>query len=74
MCYQDQLQNLRKQTINSALQLLAQSGREDLSTWDRRESVETCNRVIETLAGKTSLHRHVSSSSVGKPQTGRFSQ
>ena len=74
MSYSEKLEQLKTETITSSLQLLAQSGRDDLSTWDRRETIETCNRVIETLAGKTSLHRHVSSSSVTKPHNGRFSQ
>ena len=70
MCYQDQLQQLKSQTVTGALQLLAQSGREPQSTIDRRDIIETCNRVLETLVGKTSTsyHKHVSSQAVNKPQ------
>jgi len=62
--YNDHLQSLKTHTITSALQLLAQADRVD-----RQGCVETCNRVLETLAGKTSTsyHKHVSSQSVNKP-------
>lgn len=62
--YLEQLQSLKNQTVTSALQLLAQAGREDCSVVQRRDVIETCNRVLETLAGKvtTSLHKHVSTS------------
>ena len=66
--YSDHLQHLKTQSITSALQLLAQADRQS-SLIDRRDCVETCNRLLETLAGKTStsLHKHVSSNTVNKP-------
>jgi len=69
--YTDHLQTLKTHTITSALQLLAEADRVD-----RQGCVETCNRVLETLAGRTStsLHKHVSSQSVNKPQPARLAQ
>jgi len=63
--YSEHLQQLKTHTITSALQLLAEADRVD-----RQGCVETCNRVLETLAGKTSTsyHKHVSSNTVNKPQ------
>ena len=74
--YPDHLQLLKTNTVTSALQLLAQAGRESQSLIERRECVETCNRVLETLVGKTStsLHKHVSSQTVPKPQPARLAQ
>lgn len=74
--YQDHLQLLKTNTVTSALQLLSQAGRESQSLLDRRDCVETCNRVLETLVGKTStsLHKHVSTQSVNKPQPARLAQ
>ena len=68
--YQDHLQLLKTNTISSALQLLAQAGRETQSLTERRDCVETCNRVLEQLAGRTttSLHKHTSSNTYQKPQ------
>ena len=62
--YNVHLQTLKTQSITSALQLLAQA-----DGVDRRDCVETCNRLLETLAGRTttSLHKHVSSQAVNKP-------
>ena len=67
--YNDHLQHLKTQSVTSALQLLAQADRQP-SLVDRRDVIETCNRLLETLAGKTStsLHKHVSSNTVNKPQ------
>lgn len=74
--YPDHLQLLKTNTVTSALQLLSQAGRESQSLIERRECVETCNRVLETLVGKTStsLHKHVSSSAVSKPLPARLAQ
>jgi len=69
--YTDHLQHLKTESVTSALQLLAQADRQD-----RRDVIETCNRLLETLAGKTSTsyHKHVSSSTAPKPQTARLAQ
>ena len=74
--YPDHLQLLKTNTVTSALQLLSQAGRESQSLIDRRDCVETCNRVLETLVGKTStsLHKHVSSNNYQKPQLARQHQ
>ena len=74
--YQDHLQLLKTNTVSSALQLLSQAGRESQSLIERRDCVETCNRVLETLAGRTStsLHKHVSSNTNQKPQLVRQHQ
>ena len=73
--YNDHLQSLKTQSITSALQLLAQADRHP-SLVDRRDVIETCNRLIETLAGKTSTsyHKHVSSNTVNKPLPTRLAQ
>ena len=74
--YTEHLQLLKTNTITSALQLLAQAGRESHTLIDRRDCVETCNRVLEQQAGRTttSLHKHVSSSAAPKPQPLRQTQ
>ena len=74
--YEDHLKLLKTNTISSALQLLAQAGREPHTLIDRRDCVETCNRVLEQLAGRTtnSFHKHVSSSAAPKPQPFRQTQ
>ena len=74
--YQEHLQLLKTNTITSALQLLSQAGRESHTLIERRDCVETCNRVLEQQAGRTttSLHKHVSSQTVPKPQPARLAQ
>ena len=74
--YQEHLQLLKTNTITAALQLLAQAGREPHTVLERRDCVETCNRVLEQLSGRTttSLHKHVSSSTPPKPQPNRLAQ